>query len=93
MRRYGWFLAFFALIAIPVLWSNRYVPGKEDLGPIWTESTRLKVFLEVPVFVCIAYAIWLLTPMGRRRVAVAGSGTSASHLATASQEVHDAVPS
>jgi hypothetical protein len=59
-RRYGWFLGFYALIAAPVFWSNRFIPGEEQLGPIWTDATRLKMFLEVPLIVMVAYAVWLL---------------------------------
>ena len=68
IRRYGWFLVFYALVAAPVLWSNRYFPGQEDLGPTWTDAVRLKVFLEAPLFIFISYAIWTLTPSGRRRL-------------------------
>jgi hypothetical protein len=91
LRRYGWFLAFFALLVIPVIWSNRYRPGEEDLGPVWTEATRLKIFLEVPVFVCIAYAAWLLTPKGRKRAAQAESTSPSLQQPTSSQSASDAV--
>lgn len=60
VRRYGWFAVFYALIAFPVLWSNRYVPGQEDLGPIWTDAIRQKIFLEVPIYVLLVYAASLL---------------------------------
>jgi hypothetical protein len=60
-RRYLWFGAYWILIAIPVAFSNRYwPPGSEDLGPIHVEAARLKAFLEVPIYVVIWYAIWLL---------------------------------
>lgn len=57
-RRFGWFVGFYILVAAPVFWSNRYIPGEEDLGPIWTDAIRLKMFLEVPLVVLIAYAVW-----------------------------------
>ena len=60
LRRYGWFAVFYVLIAAPILFSNRYFPGQEDNGPIWTDAIRQKVFLEVPVFVMLAYALWLV---------------------------------
>jgi len=72
LRRYGWFLVFYALIAAPVLWSNRYYPGREDEGPIWTEAVRLKIFIEVPLYVGLVYAVWVAVGALRRR-APAGS--------------------
>jgi hypothetical protein len=66
VRRYGWFAVFYVLLAAPILLSNRYFPGKEDEGPMWTDAIRQKVFLEVPVFVLLAYALWLVaTKSGR----------------------------
>lgn len=60
-RRYLWFGIYWALIAIPVVFSNRYwPPGSEDLGPIHVEAARLKSFLEIPIYVVIWYATWLL---------------------------------
>ncbi len=93
LRRYAWFLAFFALLVIPVVWSNRYTPGAEDLGPIWTEATRLKIFLEVPVFVCIAYALWLITRTGRQRAREAQSSTPSSRQPLDPQEAPNVAPS
>lgn len=59
LRRYGWFVVFWGLVAIPVAFSNRYwPPGSEDLGPIHTEAARLKAFLEVPIYVVIVYGLW-----------------------------------
>lgn len=66
-RRYGWFLGFYALIAAPVLWSNRFIPGEEQLGPVWTDAVRLKMFLEVPMVVLVAYSLWLLPGLIRAR--------------------------
>lgn len=79
-RRYGWFLGFYALIAAPVLWSNRFIPGKEQLGSIWTDAIRLKMFLEVPLVALVAYSLWLLPGLVRSRrpsepaVTVIGTG-------------------
>lgn len=69
LRRYGWFVVFYLLIAAPVFWSNRFIPGEENLGPVWTDAVRLKMFLEVPLVAVIAYAVWLLPRflMSRRR--------------------------
>ena len=58
LKRYGWFAVFWALIAIPVLWSNRFYPGREIEGPIWTDAIRQKIFLEVPVYVLLVYSLW-----------------------------------
>ena len=65
LRRYGWFLVFYGLVAAPVLWSNRYFPGREDEGPIWTDAVRLKIFLEIPFFVLLVYAVWLVAQRAR----------------------------
>lgn len=66
-RRYGWFAAFYALIAAPVFWSNRYIPGHEDQGPIWTDAIRLKMFLEVPLVALVGYALWLVVKWAMNR--------------------------
>jgi hypothetical protein len=58
LKRYAWFAVFWALIAIPVLWSNRFYPGREIEGPIWTDAIRQKIFLEVPVYVLLVYSLW-----------------------------------
>jgi hypothetical protein len=72
LRRYGWFIAFYGLIAAPVIWSNRYYPGREDEGPIWTEAVRLKIFLEIPFYVVLVYTVWLLVGRLRGRVTTVG---------------------
>lgn len=71
IRRYGWFLAFYALIAAPVLWSNRFIPGQEEQGPVWTDAVRLKMFLEVPMVALVAYAIWSIPGLVKTRRASA----------------------
>lgn len=64
--RYGWFAAYYALLALPILFSNRFRPGEEDLGPVWTDAVRQKVFLEMPVWALMGYALWLaVTKTGR----------------------------
>lgn len=70
LRRYGWFVVFWGVVAIPVAFSNRYwPPGSEDLGPIHTEAARLKAFLEMPIYALIVYALWLVVQrVGRRSV-------------------------
>ena len=59
LKRYGWFGVFYILIAIPVLWSDRYYPDREGDGPLWTDAIRQKIFLEVPVYVLLTYAAWV----------------------------------
>jgi hypothetical protein len=60
-QRYLWFGVYWVMIAIPVAFSNRFwPPGSEDLGPIHVEAARLKSFLEIPIYVVIWYAAWLL---------------------------------
>jgi hypothetical protein len=62
LRRYGWFAVFWVLALIPVAFSNRYwPPGNEDAGPIHTEAARLKGLIDIPVFVIVVYAVWLLS--------------------------------
>lgn len=71
--RYGWFLVFYGLIAAPVIWSNRYFPGREDEGPIWTDAVRLKIFLEIPFFVVLSYTAWMLVRRLAERAATVGA--------------------
>lgn len=66
LRRYAWFAVFYALVLAPVLWSNRYHPGHEDLGPIWTDAMRLKMFVEVPLVVLMGFALWCVPGLFRR---------------------------
>ena len=64
--KYGWFAGFYILLALPILFSNRFRPGEEDLGPVWTDAIRQKVFLEMPIWALMGYALWLaVTPRGR----------------------------
>jgi len=58
--KYGWFAVFYALLALPIMFSNRFRPGEEDIGPMWTDAIRQKVFLEIPVWALGGYALWLL---------------------------------
>ena len=57
--KYGWFVVFYGLLALPILFSNRFRPGDEDAGPIWTDAIRQKVFLEMPIWALMGYALWL----------------------------------
>ena len=66
VQHYGWFLGFYALIAAPVLLSNRFIPTRESEGPIWTDAIRLKMFLEVPLVVLLAYGLWNLPTIVKR---------------------------
>jgi hypothetical protein len=68
LRKYGWFVVIYAIIAAPILLSNRYTPGQEDLGPLWTDAIRQKVFIEVPVISGMSYALWTLNQKLFRRV-------------------------
>ena len=58
--RYGWFIVFYGLLALPIMFSNRFRPFEEDAGPVWTDAIRQKVFLEIPVWALGAFALWLL---------------------------------
>jgi len=66
--KYGWFLAFYGLLAAPILFSNRYFPGNEDAGPIWTDAIRQKVFLEMPIWALMGYSLWLAISKWRNRI-------------------------
>jgi hypothetical protein len=72
IRRYGWFLVYYGLVALPILFSNRYRPEDESVGPIWTDASRQKVFLEVPVMVLVVYAAWLTVSSARKKRSQAG---------------------
>ena len=64
--KYGWFLVVYGLLALPIMFSNRFTPGQEDLGPLWTDAMRQKVFLELPIWALGGYALWLaLSRTGR----------------------------
>jgi len=73
--KYGWFAAFYGLLALPIMFSNRFRPGEEEIGPMWTDAIRQKVFLEIPLWALGGYALWLLLsrrgrlswPKARRR--------------------------
>ncbi len=64
--KYGWFVVFYGLLALPILFSNRFRPGEEDLGPVWTDAIRQKVFLEMPIWVLMGYALWLVATRAGR---------------------------
>ena len=55
LRRYGWFVAFWMLMAIPVLLSNRYWPP-EIPEPTHSEADRLRALIDVPVYVLMIVA-------------------------------------
>ncbi|CAB4922043.1 unannotated protein [freshwater metagenome] len=61
MMKYGWFAAFWILIAIPVAFSNRYWTAEgETAGPFHTEASRLKGLIEIPVYSLVVYALWIV---------------------------------
>lgn len=64
--KYGWFAIFYALLALPIMFSNRFRPGEEDAGPLWTDAIRQKVFLELPIWALGGFALWLA--VGRLRI-------------------------
>lgn len=61
--RYGWFAVFWILAAIPVLLSNRYWPP-EVPEPIHSEADRLRALIDIPVYVTITFAAFLLFKKG-----------------------------
>ena len=66
-RRYGWFGVFWVLTAIPVFLSNRYWPP-EVPEPIHSEADRLRGLIDVPVYVLMTVAAWILARDLARRV-------------------------
>ena len=52
-RRYAWLGLYFVLILLPIIWSNRYFPDRQDEGPIWTDAVRQKMFLAMPIVVFV----------------------------------------
>lgn len=57
--RYGWFAVFWILTAIPIFLSNRYWP--EDIPePTHSEADRLRALVDVPVYVLMTFAAFLL---------------------------------
>ena len=76
IKRYWWFVGFYMLIAIPVVWSNRYRPGEEFNGAIWTDAVRLKLFIELPASILVIYALYaVVTRLRSRRASHTSVGT------------------
>jgi hypothetical protein len=81
--RYGWFGAFWVLTAIPVFLSNRYWPTDVP-EPIHSEADRLRALIDIPVYVGITFAAYLMfkkvhirwTSRNRDPVNKTGSGAS-----------------
>ena len=81
--RYGWFGAFWVLTAIPVFLSNRYWPTDVP-EPIHSEADRLRALIDIPVYVGITFAAYLMfktvhsrwTSRNRDPVDKTGSGAS-----------------
>ncbi len=60
-RRYGWLMLFYFVIAGTILLQNRNE---------WSEAHRLKVFVEIPVWLSVAFAVSLATDRLRARRAL-----------------------
>lgn len=86
MRRYLWFIIFWTLTAIPVALSNRYWPP-EVPEPIHSEADRLRGLIDIPIYVAMAYAAFLVVrrviPIVMRKKpsssSPAGTDTSSAH--------------
>ena len=59
MRRYGWLVGFYLLQLATLSLANR-----DD----WTEVNRLKIFIEIPAWLAVAYATWLVATRRSRKV-------------------------
>lgn len=79
IRRYGWFFAYYALVSVPIVWSNRFIFGEENLGPVWTDAIRLKMFVEIPIITFLAYSFWLAGTRVRSRRSRRGSSAADQH--------------
>ena len=72
--RYGWFAVFWFLTAIPILLSNRYwPPGIPE--PTHSEADRLRALVDVPVYVLMTFAAFLVVRGIRRRGTAQPKGT------------------
>jgi hypothetical protein len=58
LRRYGWLIALYLMVAGTIALQNR-----ND----WSEANRLKIFLEIPAWLAIAYAVRLVTTRKKSR--------------------------
>jgi hypothetical protein len=67
LQRYAWFLVFWMLTAIPVFLSNRYWPP-EVPEPVHSEADRLRGLIDVPVYVLMTFAAWIVASGVARRV-------------------------
>lgn len=63
-RRYGWFVAFWLLTAIPVAFSNRYWPV-DELLPYASEADRLASLVSMPVYALMALAASIVVRRAR----------------------------
>ena len=91
--RYGWFAAFWVLTAIPVFLSNRYWPT-DIPEPIHSEADRLRALIDIPIYVTITFAAFLVFRKGynmrayrsRRRVDTNAAAASPATRDTAGQD-------
>lgn len=59
LRRYAWFGIVWVLVAIPVVFSNRYWPVHVP-EPIHSEADRLRALIDTPIYVLLVYAAFLV---------------------------------
>lgn len=75
--RYGWFAVFWILTAIPILLSNRYWPPSIP-EPTHSEADRLRALVDVPIYVLMTFAAYLVVQGIRRRRAGSDSRLSST---------------
>ena len=63
--RYGWFAVFWILATIPILLSNRYWPPSIP-EPTHSEADRLRALVDVPLYVLMTFAAFLVVQRLRR---------------------------
>lgn len=58
LRRYGWLIGYYLMLAGTIALQNRNE---------WTEASRLKIFIEIPIWVAAAYLVHLIGLRLQRR--------------------------
>lgn len=76
--RYGWFAVFWVLAAIPVFLSNRYWPTDVS-EPVHSEADRLRALIDIPVYVTITFAAFLVFRKARTRWSMRGRDPADTH--------------
>lgn len=74
LKRYGWFAVFWVIVAIPVLFSNRYWP-EDQVVPLHSEADRLRGLIDVPILVLVVFAAFTAVRWIRRNISTGSRKT------------------